>query len=313
MTAAAGLADDAPLQDAFSSHRAAWDGFVELGPWSAERVWVPYEATPMPGYLFHPAPGARTGRTLVLVNGSDESISQLWTDLATPALERGWSVFVFDGPGQQSMLFTHGVPFRPDWEAVLGPVVDALSARDDVDAARIAAWGISQAGFWLPRALTAEHRFAAAVVDPGVVDVSASWLAQLPPPLVDLLESGDLDTFQAYLAEGLADAPGTRHTLRFRSRPYGTPDAWGSAYAAVLTYRLTAEEVARITTPMLVTDPEGEQFWPGQSSRLATWAPAVTTLAPFTAAEGGALHCQPLARRLTAERGHDWLDGILPA
>ena len=30
-------------------------------------------------------------------------------------------VFVFDGPGQQSMLFERGVPFRYDWEAVLTP------------------------------------------------------------------------------------------------------------------------------------------------------------------------------------------------
>ena len=46
-------------------------------------------------------------------------------------------------------------------------------ARDDVDEARVAVWGVSQAGYWVPRALTVEQRFAAAVVDPGVVDVSA--------------------------------------------------------------------------------------------------------------------------------------------
>jgi hypothetical protein len=32
----------------------------------------------------------------------------------------------FDGPGQQPAWFEHGIPFRPDWEAVLTPVLDAM-------------------------------------------------------------------------------------------------------------------------------------------------------------------------------------------
>ena len=62
------------------------------------------------------------------------------------------------------------MPFRPDWEAVLTPVVDTLVARGDVDPGALVAYGISQAGYWLPRALAFEHRFVAAVADPGVFD-----------------------------------------------------------------------------------------------------------------------------------------------
>jgi hypothetical protein len=313
VSASAGLTDDAALTDAFHAHRAAWDAFVDHTSWRVERVAIPFEQTPLPGYLFHPADATRTGRTLVLVNGSDESISQLWTDLGTPALERGWSVLAFDGPGQQSMLFDHGVTFRRDWGSVLGPVLDALVARSDVDAARIAVWGISQGGYWVPEALTAEHRFAAAVVDPGVVDVSASWTEKLPPPLLQLLQAGMLDQFDAYLKEGVQGDPETTRILRFRARPYGAPDAWGTAYGAVMSYRLTAADAAAITTPLWISSPEGEQFWPGQSEQLATWTAKVSTLVPFTATEGADLHCQPLARRLTAERAHDWLDAVVPA
>jgi hypothetical protein len=35
----------------------------------------------------------------------------------------------------------------------------------------------------------------------------------------------------------------------------------------VLKYRL-GDEVKDITTPLLITDPKGEQFWPGQSQAL---------------------------------------------
>ena len=40
--------------------------------------------------------------------------------------------------------------------------------------------GVSQAGYWIPRALAFEHRLAAAVIDPGVIDVSTPWLSSLP-------------------------------------------------------------------------------------------------------------------------------------
>jgi dipeptidyl aminopeptidase/acylaminoacyl peptidase len=58
---------------------------------------------------------------------------------------------------------------------VLTPVLDAMLRRPDVDRDRVAVIGVSQAGYWVPRALAFEHRPVAAVVDPGVTDVLQSW------------------------------------------------------------------------------------------------------------------------------------------
>ena len=55
---------------------------------------------------------------------------------------------------------------------MLTPVVDFLLARDDVDADKLTLYGVSQAGYWVPRALAFEHRFAAAVADGGAVDMA---------------------------------------------------------------------------------------------------------------------------------------------
>ena len=82
-----------------------------------------------------------------------------WLDRIKGRLERGWNVFVFDGRGQQSLLFERKIPFRHDWEVVLTPVVDLLVAWPDVDAEALLAYGISQGGYGLPRALAFEHRF----------------------------------------------------------------------------------------------------------------------------------------------------------
>jgi hypothetical protein len=76
--------------------------------------------------------------------------------------------------------------------------------------------------------------------------------------------------------------------------------------------RYTLEGVAdRITTPILITDPDGEQFWPGQSRRLYDALPGPKRLVRFTAAEGADRHCEPMARSLLEQRILDWLDETL--
>jgi len=306
VNAVSALEDDAPLLPTFRKHRAAWDRWVDLVDLDVQRVALPYEETTLPGWFFRaPGPSDDPRPTLVAVNGSDGSTTALWSACVSGALRRGYHALVFDGPGQQSMLFEHGVPFRPDFEAVLTPVLDAVVARPDVDADRVAVYGISQAGYWVTRALAFEHRPAAAVVDPGVVSVAASWEREVPKSLLRLLDKGDDHAFDRDMELGMRFSKGTARTWRFRARPYGV-----DGYAATLreVRRYDASDVAgRVSTPLLVTSPEDEQFWPGQSERLAGLVPDAT-LVTFSDAEGASGHCQPLARALTEQRMLDWLD-----
>ncbi|MCF7553656.1 S9 family peptidase [Pseudonocardia sp. WMMC193] len=304
-----GLADpDAVLLPTFRRSRSCWDAMIDASAGRHLRLDVPYEGSTLPTYLLRPDSSGAARPTLVLTNGSDGSLSTMWAAGVAGALARGWNAVVYDGPGQQSMLFEREIPFRPDWEAVLTPVVDALVARPDVDAAALTAYGISQAGYWLPRALAFEHRFVAAVADPGVVDVSTSWTAQLPPELVGLLDSGQRDLFDHYMSQVGGD-PATARTFAFRARPYGIDDPY-DLFTAVRGYQL--RDVAdRIATPLLLTDPEGEQFWPGQSAQLADLLPAEHELVRFTAADGADEHCQPLAPGLTQARMFSWLTAHL--
>ncbi|HXW79347.1 MAG TPA: hypothetical protein VEJ84_07595 [Acidimicrobiales bacterium] len=81
-------------------------------------------------------------------------------------------------------------------------------------------------------------------------------------------------------------------------------------YQAVTAYRPAGEE-QQITTPLLVTDPEGEQFWPGQSQQLYDRLPGPKELVTFSATEGAGGHCEPMARSLRDTRIFDWLEGYL--
>jgi fermentation-respiration switch protein FrsA (DUF1100 family) len=301
-------ADDERLT-VFREHRAAWDGFIDTTVYSAERVAIPYEGDELPGYLIRPGDDDEPRPTLILNNGSDGSHSSMWGDGAHGALARGYNVLFFDGPGQQSLLFERGIPFRHDWEKVITPVVDFLLARADVDDDRLAVYGISQGGYWVPRALAFEKRLAAAIVDPAVVDVSTSWLDQLPAPLRKLLDEGKREAFDRDMGIGMRFSATTARTWAFRARPF-RKDSYFDTIAEVRRYAL-GDLVARITTPVFITSPEDEQFWPGQSEQFAEALPGEKLLQHFTAAEGANFHCQPLARTLTHQRMFDWLDGAL--
>jgi len=301
------LKSDELLVPTFRQHRKAWDSFVDASPIDIERVAIPYEGITMPGYLFRPA-GNDIKCCLILANGSDGTLSGIW-GCAGAALARGYSVLMFDGPGQQSLLFEKDVPFRFDWEAVVTPVVDFLLGREDVGSHRLAMYGVSQAGYWVPRALAFEHRIAAAVADPGVVDVSTSWVEHLPSGLRKLLAEGNEHLFNIEMSIGMKLSADTARMWNFRARPY-RQDGYYKTVREVLKYNLT-DVVDRIRTPIFITDPEDEQFWPGQARQLASMLKVETVLSPFTAAEGANWHCQPLARSLTEQRIFDWLDTML--
>jgi dienelactone hydrolase len=299
--------DTVKLLPAFRAHRAAWEGFVANTRWPVERVDIPYEGSSMPGWLFSPDTFGAERPTLVMNNGSDGSISGNWCEGAEGGLERGYHVLMFDGPGQQSMLYERDIPFRHDWERVLAPVVDFLVARDDVDASKLALYGVSQAGYWVARALAFEHRFAAAIADGGVVSVGRTWFGNLPPQLLALYRSGDKATFDHQMRQGMAapEAAGVRETWAFRARPYGV-QGYSAVLDEVAKYDVTGV-AGQITTPLYITDPDGEQFFPGQPAELAALVPGAT-LARFTQQEGASRHCQPMARELTEQRMFDWLD-----
>ena len=303
---------DALLQPTFAEHRRSFDAYVDLLDPPAERVEIPYQGDNMPGYLFRPSSSDAPRRTLIMNNGSDGPVTSIWPSVSAGGVARGYNVLIFDGPGQQSMLFERGVPFRYDWEHVITPVVDFLLARPDVDPAQIALYGISQAGYWVPRALAFEHRIAAAIADPGVYDVFEPWSKNVPPELLQLLDSGDKQTFDRFFNEGMQEAPpAQRQNWEWRAKPYGLQSPF-DVFSAARQYNL-ADVADQITTPLLITDPEGEQFWPGQSQQLFDKLQGNKRLVPFTADEGADRHCEPMARSLLEQRMFDWLDETLAA
>jgi hypothetical protein len=69
----------------------------------------------------------------------------------------------------------------------------------------------------------------------------------------------------------------------------------------------------RITTPLLITDPDNEQFFPGQPRQLYDLLPGQKEILQFTQQYGANYHCQPTGRQLTHTQMLDFLADHLPA
>ncbi|MCQ8771867.1 alpha/beta hydrolase family protein [Streptomyces telluris] len=113
--------------------------------------------------------------TVVVVPGLD-SAKEEFLDLASALLARGLAVFAMDGPGQGALAAT--TTLRPDYEQVVGRVVDALGAE------RIGLVGLSLGGYFAARTAALETRVAAVATVSGPFRLD--W-AELPPPVKEIM------------------------------------------------------------------------------------------------------------------------------
>jgi dienelactone hydrolase len=284
---------------------------LELPP---ELVQIPYEGAALPGYFFRARADSQPRATVILTGGYDGTAEELYFLSGAAALARGYHVLAFDGPGQGAALLQQGLVMRPDWEAVITPVVDDLIARPGVDAGRIVLHGLSLGGNLAPRAASGEHRLAACIADCGSFDPYATALERLPGPL-----SGGL-------ADAAAGRPSRRTALLRRSlqalqaRPtagwslrrgqlvHGVPGPLD--YLLDLRAYSLAERAGRITCPTFVANAEGDDI-SASAPRLAAALTCESKFVTFTAAEGAGDHCEVGARTLFNARALGWLDDVL--
>jgi dipeptidyl aminopeptidase/acylaminoacyl peptidase len=136
-----------------------------------ERVMVPYEGKKLAATLRLPK-GVRRPPVVIMTMGLDSTKEELLTFEKT-FLDRGMAILAVDGPGQGEAEYD--LPIRYDYENVIGPVIDWLSRRDDLDASRIGIWGISLGGYYAPRTVAFEKRIKAAIANCGPYNWGALW------------------------------------------------------------------------------------------------------------------------------------------
>jgi 2,6-dihydroxypseudooxynicotine hydrolase len=122
---------------------------------------------------------------LIMAPGLDSTKEELHA-YAEPFLARGIATLAIDGPGQGEAEYE--TPICGDYERAATTVVDWLEKRSDVDAKRVAIWGVSLGGYYAPRAAAFEKRLRACIALSGPFDWAEIW---------DTLPDLTRDTFRA--------------------------------------------------------------------------------------------------------------------
>jgi len=269
-------------------------------------VRIPYEQTTLPGYLVTPDNSRKKRPLFLLQTGLDGTAEDLYFLLGVQLVKRGYACLIFEGPGQGEMIVKQGLPFRPDWEKVVTPVVDFAMTLPGVDAGRMAIFGPSMS---VPRALAFEKRIKWGIVDGGVWSVYGGTLKQLPEAIRKIVDSPDqAATVDALVTQEMGKSLGFRHAINqrlwifkaespsdlFRKlKPYTVADTVGKIEAEMLVVNSSADKVNDSFA-------QAKQFYNALVSRK--------TYLEFDASQGAQSHCQVGAPLVASENMLNWLD-----
>jgi pimeloyl-ACP methyl ester carboxylesterase len=201
---------------------------------------------------------------------------------------------------------------RPDWEAVITPVVDYALTRGEIAADKIVLFGYSLGGFLVARAAAFEHRVAGLILDDGIYDFYAAFAGNLPPFLQSWIDEGRDDVAVPVLTMLTALSTQVRWGLRNGMWVFGA-DSFADLIRRVRAY--TLDGIAhQIVAPTLILDPEHDQYLKGQPQlveKALTAAP--TTLVTLTEDEGAGEHTHAGGLSRAHQTMFDWLDATLSA
>lgn len=298
--------DDERLLRGWREHRAAFREALKLLPWNATIGEIPLAGARMTAYLLRPRADAELRPTVLLPCGFDSTAESGYAATGYMALERGYNVLLWDGPGQGGMLYEQRVPMQPDFENVLAPVIDWLLSQSGVNPEGLALIGRSFAGYLAPRAAAEEPRLAALVCDPGQVE----FVSRIVPKMFSEEEWASIcsaDTELDRVLQQQLDNPRQRAFFAPRMTTFGTRSVGEFLRMQQL---FSAEATAhQIKCPTLVTEGEGD--FASQSGKLFNLLTCEKRLHRFTDAEGAGGHCSGLGATLWEEVVFDWLGEVL--
>lgn len=251
--------------------------------------------------------------TILMCNGFDGAQEEMFHIFGKAALDRGYNVITYEGPGQPTVRREQNIGFIPDWERVISPIVDYALSLHEVDPKAIGVIGYSLGGYLASRAAAFEPRIAAVGAIDGVYDFGATLTSQLPPIAKQWLANGNRKEFNDLFAQAVAD-PSTPTGIRWAVQQgrwaFKADDFFDFA---TVVQKYTLDGVAdKIKQPIFVGDAELDQFFPGQAQQLADAATSSSNkvLHYFKAADGAGEHCSVGAAVYQNQVLYDWFEDV---
>ncbi|KAL7625183.1 hypothetical protein AAE478_004398 [Parahypoxylon ruwenzoriense] len=243
--------------------------------------------------------------TILMSNGFEGSMEEMYHMHGAAALERGYNVVVYDGPGQPTVRRDQGLGFIHNWEAVVSPILDYLETLPSVDMSKIGLIGYSMGGYLAARAAAFEHRIAAVFQIDGLYDFTQTPIFSNEHGLSRFGSGNDIE--------------GTKAILNNPKVPAGLRWALGHGlWAFKVQTRAEFLEKARrfslvgvvekIQCKVFVGDGEDDMFFKGQPQLMASALGDKATLVTLTAEDGAGEHCHFGAARYTNHVMYKWFE-----
>ncbi|HOW53636.1 MAG TPA: alpha/beta hydrolase [Syntrophorhabdaceae bacterium] len=258
---------------------------------------VPFEGTVLPGYFRKAAAGAKPEKTLIMVGGGETFAEDLFFYIAPQTHDRGYNFMTVDLPGQ-GILPLEGKTFRPDMNVPMKAVIDHALSRPDVDPKRLAAYGYSGGGGFVPRAAMHDPRIKAIAMNSAVVDAYPLFSA-MPVVKATKKEIASWTTFHSNIVKAICWRWGVP-----MDNPSGLADA-NKGYTF---------DPAKVNAAPLIIVGEGEykseEVKRQQKIAMDNFPNPAKKMVITPANEGATNHCVMENRSLIGQVLFDWLDEI---
>jgi len=155
----------APRKALYAKFQNAFQRGFQLARENCERIEIPYAAAYIAGLYVRAEGVTSRAPILVQINGLDSTKEMIYRVGVPHALaRRGIASLIIDQPGTGEALRLHDMNAVYNAEVWASTIVDYLEARDDIDPKRIGLHGVSLGGYYAPRAVAFEPRFALGAV-----------------------------------------------------------------------------------------------------------------------------------------------------
>ena len=274
-----------------------------------ERHHIEWEDIQLPTYFISPADDGRCRDTIMIISGFDGTLEEEFLMRGMAAVERGYNVIHFAGPGQMDVFRSYAdTAFRPDYEKVVREVIDYFSQREEVNMDTLALMGISFGGYFATRAAVAEPRIKRLIANSPILNLHAYLAAftGMDPaemPKEEDFSLADLPNIpEEEMSKQLA-AQSSQLMIRFGRRSFR------EVFIHLREYQVDESLLSKLSIPCLAMIGSSEGAEPyKQYERFAKLTKAATF--EFTNTQGASTHCQVGNVNFANAVVYDWLDEL---
>lgn len=297
------------LQLGFHRHKRSLIRGFELTDYKLIPFNLEYNNKKLYGYRVINVDSELTLPTIVSPSGYDSTAEEMVYMIGISALERGYNLILFDGPGQGNTLYDpeNRLYMTDKYEKVLNKVVDYAMDFKEFDKDKLILMGLSFGGFLMPKAATEESRISAIILDPGQLDMGMAINNVLPQYLKDILHENSKEAEEKFNA--LASNLDGQLFLYPRMSAHGISSI--REYLNLMyDYKIDRQKLKNIKCPVLVCDNEADSVSTEQGKELFDRLECPKKFIEFKNADGAGGHCEITGRQIFFQKAFDWLDEL---